>query len=68
MGMSGYVMDKEDEFFTLVEQEIAQAEDVSQVHATAGAVADLYVPHLNEHEVQELIDECWQEYWSKYNM
>ena len=66
--MSGYVLDWEEAFYTLVEQEIAQAEDVSEVYATAGAVADMYVPHMHEHEVTELIDECWHSYWAKYNM
>ena len=67
MGMSGYVMDKEEEFYDLVTQEIKQSEHVSQAKATAGAVADLYVPHMTEIEVEDIVDEMWNEFWTKIN-
>lgn len=65
MGMSGYILDLEEQFDTKVEEAVKQSECVEEAVAEAMKHRDL-VAHMTDDEVVEYVHEGWNEIWSNY--
>ena len=65
MGMSGYILDLQEQFDTKVEEAVKQSEHVSEAVAEAMKHRDL-VAHMTDAEVEEYVYEGWNEIWSNY--
>ena len=65
MGMSGYILDLQEQFDTRVEEAVKQSEHVSEAVAEAMKHRDL-VAHMTDAEVEEYVYEGWNEIWSNY--
>ena len=65
MGMSGYILDLEEQFDTKVEEAVEQSECVEEAVAEAMKHRGL-VAHMTDAEVVDYVHEGWQEFWSKY--
>jgi hypothetical protein len=64
MGMSSYVMDCEEKFMDEVSARIGQCE-------TVGELGDILLKDgcfnlIPDHLHMEILDECWNEYWSAH--
>ena len=66
MGMSGYIMDLEEEFFDTCADFVKEAEHVSEAMDKAVALGKTEVPFLSIEHIEEGIAEMWNEYWSQY--
>tara|TARA_B100001287_G_scaffold201750_1_gene171113 strand:+ start:2553 stop:2753 length:201 start_codon:yes stop_codon:yes gene_type:complete len=65
MGMSGYILDLQEQFDSKVEDAVKQSEHVDEAVAEAMKHRDL-VANMTDEEVVEYIHEGWQEFWSNY--
>ena len=65
MGMSGYILDLEEQFDTKVETAIKQSECIVEAVAEAMKHRSL-VAHMTDDEVVEYVHEGWNEIWSNY--
>tara|TARA_B100000519_G_C14081794_1_gene361911 strand:+ start:257 stop:547 length:291 start_codon:yes stop_codon:yes gene_type:complete len=65
MGMSGYILDLEEQFDTKVETAIKQSECIDEAVAEAMKHRSL-VAHMTDDEVVEYVHEGWNEIWSNY--
>ena len=65
MGMSGWIMDLEDEFIDKC-GEIALESECYMEYCERAVLHDDLVKHLDEHEVSSLIEHAWNEAWDKY--
>ena len=65
MGMSGYILDLEEQFDSKVEDAVKQSEHVDEAVAEAMKHRGLVV-HMTDEEVVEYVHEGWQEFWSNY--
>ena len=65
MGMSGYILDLEEQFDTKVEEAVKQSECVEEAVAEAMKHRDL-VTHMTDEEVEDYVGEAWNEIWSNY--
>ena len=65
MGMSGYILDLEEQFDSKVEEAVKQSEVVEEAVAEAMKHRDL-VAHMTDDEVVEYVHEGWNEIWSNY--
>ena len=65
MGMSGYILDLQEQFDTRVEEAVKQSEHVDEAVAEAMKHRDL-VAHMTDAEVVEYVYEGWNEIWSNY--
>tara|TARA_B100002019_G_scaffold99698_1_gene85865 strand:- start:49 stop:249 length:201 start_codon:yes stop_codon:yes gene_type:complete len=65
MGMSGYILDLQEQFDTKVEEAVKQSEHVDEAVAEAMKHRDL-VAHMTDAEVEEYVYEGWNEIWSNY--
>lgn len=65
MGMSGYILDLEEQFDTKVEEAVKQSEHVSEAVAEAMKHRDL-VAHMTDEEIEDYVSEAWNEIWSNY--
>ena len=65
MGMSGYILDLQEQFDTRVEEAVKQSEHVDEAVAEAMKHRDL-VAHMTDAEVEEYVCEGWNEIWSNY--
>ena len=65
MGMSGYILDLEEQFDTKVEEAVKQSECVEEAVAEAMKHRSL-VAHMTDDEVEEYVYEGWNEIWSNY--
>ena len=65
MGMSGYILDLEEQFDTKVEETVKQSECVEEAVAEAMKHRSL-VAHMTDDEVEEYVYEGWNEIWSNY--
>ena len=65
MGMSGYILDLEEQFDEKVEEAVKQSEHVDEAVAEAMKHRDL-VAHMTDEEVEEYVYEGWNEIWSNY--
>ena len=65
MGMSGYILDLEEQFDTKVETAIKQSECIDEAVAEAMKHRRL-VAHMTDAEVVEYVHEGWNEIWSNY--
>ena len=66
MGMSGYIMDLEEEFFDTCANFIKEAEDVSEAMEKAVTLGKTEVPFLSVEHIEEGVAEMWNEFWSNY--
>jgi len=64
MGMSGYILDSEEQFDTKVEEAISGSEHVGE--AIAEAMKHSNLTQMNEEEILDYVHEGWQEFWSNY--
>ena len=65
MGMSGYILDLQEQFDDKVEEAIKQSEVIEEAVAEAMKHRDL-VSHMSDDEVVEYVYEGWNEIWSNY--
>ena len=65
MGMSGYILDLEEQFDEKVEEAVKQSEVVEEAVAEAMKHRDL-VTHMTDEEVEDYVGEAWNEIWSNY--
>ena len=65
MGMSGYILDLQEQFDEKVELAVKESEHVSEAMAVAVKHRDL-VAHMTDDEVVEYVHEGWNEIWSNY--
>ena len=65
MGMSGYILDLQEQFDEKVETAVKESEHVSEAVAEAMKHRDL-VAHMTDAEVEEYVYEGWNEIWSNY--
>lgn len=65
MGMSSYVLDLEDKFLDIVAEAVKQSEDISEALDVALSNANM-VPQYSASDIDDLVCEYWNEFWSKY--
>lgn len=67
MGMSSYIMDLQEQFEDNVADIIKESEHVAEAYAKAIDLNNTqhFVNWENE-EIEYLVDEMWDEYWSNY--
>ena len=65
MGMSGYILDLQEQFDEKVETAVKESEHISEAMAEAMKHRDL-VAHMTDDEVAEYVYEGWNEIWSDY--
>lgn len=65
MGMSSYIFDGEEKFYDIVADAVKNAEHITEAYAVAEKNKSL-VAHWNKGEVEECVDEFWNDFWSKY--
>ncbi len=65
MGMSGYILDLQEQFDTKVEEAVKQSECADEAVAEAMKHRDL-VANWSDDEVAEYVYEGWNEIWSNY--
>ena len=65
MGMSSYIFDLEDKFLDTVADAVKQLENVSEALEVALANSSM-VPQYSASDIDDLVCEYWNEFWSKY--
>ena len=65
MGMSGYILDLQEQFDEKVELAVKESEHISEAMATAVKHRDL-VAHMTVEEIEDYVGEAWNEIWSNY--
>ena len=65
MGMSGYILDLQEQFDEKVEQAVKESEHISEAMAEAMKHRDLVV-HMTVEEIEDYVGEAWNEIWSNY--
>ena len=65
MGMSGYILDLQEQFDEKVETAVKESEHISEAMAEAMKHRDL-VTHMTVEEVEDYVGEAWNEIWSNY--
>lgn len=69
MGMSSYIMDLEDDFIDEVSARIGGTECVGELLESLekdGCMKLLL--HMTDTEKLEFVEECWNNFWSEYNV
>ena len=64
MGMSGYILDLQEQFDEKVEQAVKESEHISE--AMAEAVKHRYLVDMTDEEIEDYVSEAWNEIWSNY--
>lgn len=64
MGMSGYILELEEQFDAEVEKAVKESEHVSE--AMAVAVKHRHLVDMTDDEIEDYVSEAWNEFWSKY--
>lgn len=64
--MSSYILDIEENFFTICEKFITDSECFEEAQDQALMLAKNMVPFMEQQEVIDGMSEMWNEYWSKY--
>jgi len=65
MGMSSYVMDCEEEFYDIVSDAVKSADDITDAMRIAVANRSK-VANWTVAEVEECVNEYWNDFWSKH--
>ena len=65
MGMSGYILDLQEQFDEKVETAVKESEHISEAMAEAMKHRDL-VTHMTVEEIEDYVGEAWNEIWSNY--
>ena len=65
MGMSGYILDLQEQFDEKVETAVKESEHISEAMAEVMKHRDL-VTHMTDEEVEDYVGEAWNEIWSNY--
>lgn len=65
MGMSGYILDLQEQFDEKVETAVKESEHISEAMAEAVKHRDL-VAHMTDEEIEDYVSEAWNEIWSNY--
>ena len=65
MGMSGYILDLQEQFDEKVETAVKESEHISEAMAEAMKHRDL-VTHMTDEEVEDYVGAAWNEIWSNY--
>ena len=61
------LMDEEEKFFEICDDTVSECESIQEFRARTYQHFNL-VPHMDEEEMEEIISETWNEFWSKYNI
>ena len=64
MGMSGYILDLEEQFDEKVELAVKESEHISE--AMAVAVKHRHLVDMTDEEIEDYVSEAWNEIWSNY--
>ena len=64
MGMSGYILDLQEQFDEKVEQAVKESEHISE--AMAVAVKHRHLVDMTDEEIEDYVGEAWNEIWSNY--
>ena len=64
MGMSGYVLDLQEQFDEKVEIAVKESEHISE--AMAVAVKHRHLVDMTDEEIEDYVSEAWNEIWSNY--
>ena len=65
MGMSGYILDLQEQFDEKVETAVKESEHISEAMVEAMKHRDLVV-HMSDEEIEDYVGEAWNEIWSNY--
>jgi len=67
MGMSGWIMDLQEEFEEKVADIVKESEHVADAYADAIKLnKEKNYVNYSDMEIEELVDEMWSEQWSNY--
>lgn len=67
MGMSGYIMDLQEQFEDQVADIVKESEHVAEAYASAVKLNnEQHLVNWENEEIEYLVDELWGEYWSNY--
>jgi hypothetical protein len=66
MGMSGYILENEENFWDGVSDIIKESEHISDATSAAEVLRAKECGHLDSKDVEEQVEEYWNEIWSKY--
>lgn len=66
MGMSSYIMDIEENFWGIVSEFVKEAEHYSDASAKAVLLGKNMVPFMDTDDIEEGVNEMWNEFWSNY--
>lgn len=66
MGMSSWILSSEEKFWDIISDAVKEAEHISEAYNAAMKNKNL-VAHLDDNEVIDMVDEFWNDFWSKYN-
>ena len=66
MGMSSYILESEENFWDNVTDIISESEHISEATAGAEALRAKECGPLDSNEVEEQVEEYWNEFWSAY--
>ena len=64
MGMSGYILDLEEQFDAKVVDAIKESEHVSE--AVAVAMKHKHLVNMTDAEIEDYVQDGWNEVWSEY--
>ena len=64
MGMSGYILDLQEQFDEKVALAVKESEHISE--AMAEAVKHRHLVDMNDEEIEDYVSEAWNEIWSNY--
>ena len=64
MGMSGYILDLQEQFDEKVEIAVKESEHISE--AMAEAVKHRHLVDMTDEEIEDYVSEAWNEIWSNY--
>jgi hypothetical protein len=66
MGMSNYVLDLEDKFWSKVADKVTESEHFHEAESFAVGLGKTEVPFLDAETIEDGVGEIWNEIWSQY--
>ena len=66
MGMSNWILGNEENFWDGVSDIIKESEHISDATSAAEVLRAKECGHLDSKDVEEQVEEYWNEIWSKY--
>lgn len=64
--MSNYIIDVEENFWDIISEFIKEAEHYSDASEKAAILGKNMVPFIDTNDIEEGVNEMWNEFWSNY--